>query len=141
MTAPRRKPKKLQEEELVLVNEHTTIVNFEEVRLANRGLDTFTVNKKEGQQEVIMGHEIAMAPKSEIEVGNLPIYQIIEYVEVDGAELRHTRQYNPGDTLVANEDQTILVDNEDGKHKHYVNVVKAILWPGEWSTVTRVLGT
>jgi hypothetical protein len=121
----------------VLIDEHPAILNFEEIRLAQRGLDTFTIHRGERPEIIVEGHEIGMAQGGESEAAKLPLYQIVEYVKVL-ASVRVTRAYNPGETLNA-EKQTYQVANES-ESEQYIKVVKAILWPGTYDAVTRVLG-
>ena len=75
---------------------------------------------------------------NESEASRLPLYQIVEYVEVS-ADVRYTRAYNPGNDLDM-EQQSVQVENVEGDSQ-YIKVVKAILWPGTYDIVTRDLGT
>jgi len=122
----------------VLIDERAAITNFEEVRLAQRGTDKFTIIRKDQPDVEVFGHEIGMAQGNESEAAKLPLYQIVEYVEV-AADVRYTRAYNPGADLDL-ENQSVQVENIEGD-KQYIKVVKAILWPGTYDIVTRELGT
>jgi hypothetical protein len=136
---PARRVANLDEdsEDLVLTEERSIITNFEEVRIEQRGLDTFTIHWKDDKEPVrVVGHEIGMA-SSESENAKLPIYQIIEYVPFEVSS-RYTRAYNKGNVW-DDKTQAIVIDNVEDDVQ-YVKVVKAILWPGEWAFVTRSLG-
>jgi len=137
MTKRKPTPRRIvSPEDQVLTDERAVITNFEEVRLAQRGLDTFTIVDNDGVDSVVLGHEIGMAA-NETEVANLPIYQIIEYVPVQ-AEARYTRAYSPGEVFEMDK-QIVKVEHVEDS-RQIVKVVKAILWPGTWKRVTRVLG-
>lgn len=135
----KKRPRRQIEREEIVTDRRVSIVNYEEARLGQRGLDTFKVYKigDDGKPIKLMeieGHEIGMS-QSESEVAKLPIYQIFKYVEVE-AELRITEALN--DPSDISKDPRVATRNEDGTE--YTKVVVALLWPGEWSYVERTLG-
>lgn len=122
--------------EPVLLEDESVITNYDKVRYEQRGLDTFTIKMKEGEDVVVLGHDIALDQKG-TQDAKLPIYQIFEYV-LTVVDVRHRKAFNEGpewdpDTQVVRVEHTF---NE----KQYVQVVKAILWPGDWKCVTREFG-
>lgn len=130
----------------IVTDQRSKITNFEEARLGHRGLDTFRVYKlsddaKDGEPKLVLevkGHEIGMS-SSESEVAKLPIYQIIEYVEMT-ADVRVTTAVNIGEEYSERpSDNKVVIENKEGE-KEFVNVVKALLWPGEWSFISREYG-
>lgn len=128
----------------VMTDRRSTITNFEEARVAHRGLDTFRVYKAvDGQTDpklvlTVEGHEIGMS-KSESDVAKLPIYQVIEYVEIT-ADVRVTTAFNIGEEYSDRAgDNKVVIENKEGE-KEFVSVVKALLWPGEWSYIDRTYG-
>lgn len=136
--ATKRKPvrKKPEEQETpVLIDDKTSIVGYDKVRYEQRGLDEFTVTLQNGETLVVLGHDISLDTGGTDDT-KLPIYQIFEYVPVD-AEVQHQKTYNDGPIWNPESIETRI---ETSLSKQYIQVVKAILWPGEWICVTRELG-
>lgn len=127
----------------IVTDQRSKITNFEEARVAHRGLDTFSVFRVGSDGEPIKilevkGHEIGMS-SSESEVAKLPIYQIVEYVEIT-ADVRVTTAVNIGEEYSDRaSDNKVVIENKDGEQE-FISVVKALLWPGEWAFIERELG-
>ncbi len=135
MTKRRQVKKAPPERNDVLVDDKPAVVDYDEVRFKQRGLDVFTIKLKDGTDVVVKGHDIAMDQKG-TEEAKLPIYQIFEYVPAE-VQVQHQRTYNDGNTW---NPETLEIRLENALENQYIQVVKAVLWPGEWICVTREFG-
>jgi len=135
MTKRRPVKKAQQERNDILVDDKLAVADYDKVRFNQRGLDVFTIKLKDGTDIVVEGHDIAMDQKG-AEASKLPIYQIFEYVPSE-VQVQHQRTYNDG---VAWNPETLEIRLENAVEEQYIQVVKAVLWPGEWICVTREFG-
>lgn len=119
----------------ILVDDKPAIIDYDKVRYEQRGLDTFTIKLKDGSDLVVKGHDIAMDKKGTDEA-KLPIYQIFEYV-LSEVNVQHQKTFNDGPVWDADTLETRI---EIAFESQYIQVVKAVLWPGEWICVTREFG-
>jgi len=140
----KRKYTPSSEQEEILTDERKSFLDFESARVAARGLDTFKVYKLDPVTGApvlvldVLGHEIGMS-KAESDIAKLPIYQVVEYVEIKGENMLVTKAINKGSEFNPEKSQNVTVEFLEEGSK-FVQVVKAYLWPGEWSFVERELG-
>lgn len=134
---PVRRAKADQEKpDPVLLEDESVITNYDKVRFLQRGLDTFTIRMNEGDDVVVLGHDIALDQKG-TQDAKLPIYQIFEYVP-SLVDVRHRKAFNEGQ--VWDPDTQVVHVEHTYNEEQYVQVVKAVLWPGQWTCVTREFG-